>query len=538
MTTRARWLGSISASILALACAARAEDRLSRIPGTITEISVPLPLPMEPPTADRETTAATCWRASYDTSGASTWTIELPATSPPAERIDLWIDGDGSGNVLELSAYHAPSQTWLEQAAIPLDFTGARHLVVPAGNPIHAFHPEVTSLRIRVSPSENAKATSGQIALRDAKLARTVVVKESLPAIRPPGPVFDTWGGPEQPQLTNVMKAGVTLHLIPVGFPRGNSPAERADYAVKAIPWAKQAGLTVGLAFYPTPPPAWLDANKELLCRSPGAYYDRPGGAFLSPWHPRANDILGGHIREVLEYLRSKNLLDEIDLVELCPGEEGEVSFEWNHVWAFDDHAVAAYRQFLEDHYRGDIAALNRDWVTQHASFDVIDPPADPFPDREHWVFTEFYRLSMLRRCVFMADAVSQVFEPKQWLWMAHSIGNSRQRFFSARYPAYYTENLRRLGCADYVHVAALDWQMPEDIRQVQETGARAIAEIDVQPSRDRLEWTFSQAKKFGCDGVFIGVAEILVDSTTGSLTERGALARKLIETYRQNFRE
>lgn len=527
--------GMLLVGVLGIANHVVADDRLARIPDTFREISAALSLASEHrPAADEQPAKPSLWREAYDTRGACSWTTSLPALTPPPERLDLWVEGDGTGNSLRFEVYHEPSGIWREQARVPLEFSGWRHLVIPAGNPIHAFHPEVTMLRWRVVPEKHAKGTAGQLALRDATLVRTAAVPGSLPKVRPPAPVFDTWGGPGQKQLANVAASGVNLHLIPVDFPSGQKPSRRAAYAVKAIPWAKQAGIMIGLAFYPTPSAAWLDAHKDLLCRSVGAYYDRPGGAFLSPWNPRANEILTTHIKEVLTFLKDEGLLDAIDVIELCPGEEGEVSFEWNHVWAFDEHAVAAYREFLARQYRHDIATLNQDWATAYDSFAVILPPADYYPDREHWVFTEFYRDSMLRRCALMADAVSSVFEPTYWLWMPHSIGNARQRFFSARYPEYYADNLRRLGCADFVHIAALDWQTVEDVRHLQQTGVRALAEIDIEPSPDRLAWTFKQAQSFGCDGVFIGLVKGLIDEGSGGLTKQGELTRSLTDDYRR----
>lgn len=534
-----RRCGLLVGAVWGMTWNANAADRLARIPATFHEIASTVSLFHEvPPGVGVQAATPSLWREAYDTRRVCSWMTNLPVMTQPPERLDVWVEGDATGNSLRFDVYHEPSDAWLEQARVPLDFSGWRHLVIPAGNPIHAFHAEVTKLRWRVVPEKHATGTTGQLALRDATLVRTAAVPGSLPEKRPPAPIFDTWGGPGQKQLVNVATSGVNLHLIPVDFPVGQKPARRAAYAVKAIPWAKQAGIMVGLAFYPTPPAAWLEAHKDLLCRSAGGYYDRPGGAFLSPWNPRANEILTTHIKEVLTFLKDEGLLDAIDVIELCPGEEGEVSFEWNHVWAFDEHAVAAYREFLARQYRHDITALNRDWATAYESFATITPPADHYPDREHWVFTEFYRGSMLRRCTLMADAVTSVFEPRYWLWMAHSIGNARQRFFSARYPEYYTDNLRRLGCADFVHIAALDWQTAEDVRHIQQAGVRALAEIDIEPSPDRLTWTFEQAKAFGCDGVFIGLVKGVVDDASGNLTEQGELTRSLTDDYRRHFHE
>lgn len=515
-----------------------AADRISLLSRSFTEISVPVVLPARPAPGDLSEidSRQAEWSVDYDTEAAASWVIDLPPLAAAAERFDVWLKPDGSGNVVTVEAFYTPTGAWLEQAACVLHGTDWRHLVIPASNPLHAFHPEVPRLRLSVQPGPDAKETTGQLVLRDAELARTAPVSLPLPTARPPAPVFDTWGGPRPERFAQGVAAGVTMHLIPVDFPDGRPVAERVRYAVRAISQAKQADLNVGLAFYPTPSASWLAANRDLLCRGPATAYDRPGGAFLSPWNPVAEQLFCDHIREVLRFLEREGLLASIDLVELCPGEEGEISFEWSQVWAFDRHALAAYREFVRRHYDDDIAAVNRDWATDYASFNAITPPHDYAPDREHWVFTEFYRASLLRRCAALADAVEAVFRPKYWLWLPHSIGNARPRFFSARYPAYYVENLRRLGCGDYMQIAALDWQTPEDIRQLRAVGVRTIAEVDVRPSAERLQWTFQQADRFGCDGVFLGVVEGLVDSESGLLTAQGRLARTLTDQFSRQW--
>ena len=137
----------------------------------------------------------------------------------------------------------------------------------------------------------------------------------------------------------------------------------------------------------------------------------------------------------------------------------------------------------------------------------------------------------MLRYCVFLADAVSEVFTPKYWLWMAHTLPRYPNRYYSARYPIFYSENLRRLGYVDYIHIAALDWQGVEDVRRLQSLGGvKVIGEIDVVPTPKRLQWTFQQCDKFGTNGVFIGVIEHLTKE--GKLTPIGELCRQLTTDF------
>ncbi len=116
----------------------------------------------------------------------------------------------------------------------------------------------------------------------------------------------------------------------------------------------------------------------------------------------------------------------------------------------------------------------------------------------------------MLRKCVAMADTVLRYFRPRHWMWMLHTREGYAKRFYSARYPIFYARALRQLGCLDIAHLAGLDWQDIQDVQKVKSFGVRTVCEIDVQPTADRLKWTFSQADKFDFDGVFIGVAEPL----------------------------
>jgi hypothetical protein len=95
----------------------------------------------------------------------------------------------------------------------------------------------------------------------------------------------------------------------------------------------------------------------------------------------------------------------------------------------------------------------------------------------------------------------------------------------------FYAENLRRLGCLDYAQTAALDWQTREDIEHLEALGLRVVGEVDVRPTPDRLQWTSGQGRKFGMDGVYVGVLEPL--SSAGTPTDFGTLCADLIKGYR-----
>lgn len=523
--------------VIGLGSAAVAEPKLPSLPPVVGERAAPLNWSglMDRPDAHssgmalrRQAGAAVpVLELAYDlaTAGGKAW-VDLPgaALDGAPERLRLWIEGDGSGHRLEITYLYGPTQAWQPLAELPLDFTGWRHLEIPAGNPIHLYHKAIPCIRVTVAGQQG----SGVLRVCGAQWVSPVLLSGPLPPARPQPTIFNTWGGADQQQLVAARSAGINLHLAPVAFP-DRPVAPRVEYPAKAVRWARESGMLAGLAYYGTGRVEWLKEHADLLCmNAQGERYKRSGGAFMSPWHPAAVQIWRDHIVQTLQALKEQGALQHVDVVELCPGEEGEVSFEWSHVWAFDEYAQAAYRKYLAELYANDIAALNRDWGTAHTTFAAIAPPAAHYPDREHWVFTDFYRLSMLRQCVMMADAVQEVFTPPYWLWMAHSIGNTPQRFYSARFPHFYLENLRRLGYADMAHIAGLEWQMPEDIQVLRQSGLHTICEIDIQPTPERLKWTFGQAQKFGFDGVFVGVAEPL--SAGGTLTSLGELCRDLIQ--------
>ncbi len=452
----------------------------------------------------------------------------LVGASPP-ERLRFWIQGDGTGNILEASYFYAPAAAWRLLAAIPLNFTGWRHLEIPADNAVYLYYPsisDVVRLTFRASGKANQPA-GGTIHFRPFEWVGPALVNRPMPTQYSdlPAEIYDTWGGPGEEQLSRAAAVGVNLHQVPVGGIGPGSAQADIAYAAKAVEWVKRADMLCCLSLeMPDTAPAWLRDNQSLLCR------DEQGeisNGILSPWNPHAQALWERHIVAALGKLKDAGRLKFVDAIRLCPGDQGEVAFQWSNVWAFDSWAISAYRAYLSRLYGGKVASLNADWGTRHASFERILPSASWFPDRQHWVFLDFYRLGMLRQCVRMADAVRKVFRPQYWLWLLHSLPSYPMRFYAARYPLFYAENLRRLGLADIAHIPGLNWQTPQDIHYAESLGIRTICEIDVVPTMPRLKWTFSQAEKFGFNGVFIGIAEQLSDNKT--LTPIGRLCRNLI---------
>jgi len=306
----------------------------------------------------------------------------------------------------------------------------------------------------------------------------------------------------------------------------------------KRIRILKDGGIMAGISFYNTPPENFVKERPDLcMVNESGERYDT-GGFFLSPWNPEAREIWRKHIHDSLRMLEERSVLDDVEAVMLSPGLESEISYEWSHVWAFDAHAVAAYRRYLRAFYENDIAVLNSDWKTAYGGFEKIMPPRVFYPDREHWVFEEFYRYSMLEWCVYLAQAVQDVFVPRCWVWLPHSQAHYPGRFYSARYPLYYVAHLKGLDLVDYVHIPALDWQTVEDVQYIKDLGVSTIGEVDVVPTAERLAWTFRQSAKYGFDGVYIGVLENCMKN--GKPTPVGELCGELIREYRQvgNTRE
>jgi len=464
----------------------------------------------------------------------------LAKDHPVSERLRFWIKSDGSCSDLEVLCYHTLSKSWISLATIKLNSSQWLHLEIPASNPLYQYYSSVTAFRFVVSNKENVRDFGEkQLLFSGMELVNPVVVERPLQNRPVASPVFDTWGGPSRQQFLDSKPVGTTVHLAPIGF-FGDTPVpQRVDYALKAVKWAGEAGIGAGIQFYGHPG-KWIESHPEMFPKNQEGKIQRDvhsGGTFTSPWNPQAKTLWRQHIIDCLNYLKDNNSLKDVQVVQLCPGEECELCFHWTGVWAFDDYAIKDYRTYLKEFYRNDVARLNQDWGSSHSDFNDILPPGDYYPDRSHWVFTDFYRLSMLRYCVFLADSVKEVFTPKYWLWMTHTLPRYPERFNSARYAIFYAENLRRLGYIDYAQIAALDWQGVEDVQYLQSlAGLKVIGEIDVQPTEERLKWTFEQCKKFGTDGVFIGVLEPL--SSEGRLTALGKTGQQLIRGFTSGVSE
>lgn len=451
----------------------------------------------------------------------------LPSNHTEAERLRFWLKGDGSNNLINIWCYrqYAAENDWIHQAQINLDFTGWKHFEIAANSPIYHFYQSVTHIKFVINYSQNSG--TNQILLSDMEFVKPVLNIDPLTASNAPTPAYDTWGSASQSEVNAVSQVGIDYHLTPIDFYGEKTVSQRIQSAQNMTPWLSTAGITPGISFYNTPSSTWISSNQDKMIKNENGDIQTTAG-FTSPWNPTARQQWKTHIKNCLSSLQTAGVLSDIKILELCPADEGQVTFQWDHVWAFDDYAKPAYRNYLKQMYANDISQLNYDWETNYTSFDSINPPSDFYQDREHWVFTDFYRRSMLEYCVFLADSATEVYTPDYWLWMTHSASSRSQRFFGARYPHFYIENMLRSGCLDYTHVCSLDWQKQEDITMMQNLGAKIIGEIDIVPTKDRMELAFSQSEKFGMDGTFIGTINNL--STNGVLNDIGQTTKLLIE--------
>ena len=237
------------------------------------------------------------------------------------------------------------------------------------------------------------------------------------------------------------------------------------------------------------------------------------------------------HIATVLRWLAEEGVLEKIDVVMLSPVRR-EVSYQWDHIWAFDPYATAAYQDYLRRCYP-QIHHLNADWGTGYNAFEEI-APQQILPPPGLLGVSGLYRWSMLLWCVELAEVVQSFAPGQEYLWLTHSYDTYPLRFNSARYPYFYIENLKKLGLIHYANIAALDWQSVEDMEHLTRLGVNLIAEIDVVPTPERLAWTFAQAKKYLCNGVYVGVLDNLSQDST--LTEVGRLCAELIRDFRDHL--
>jgi len=221
--------------------------------------------------------------------------------------------------------------------------------------------------------------------------------------------------------------------------------------------------------------------------------------------------------------------------IEIGVQMEGQLSYMWDSIWAFDDYAVASYRGFLMGRYGGEIANLNRAWNTNYTSFSEIEPPKEWAEGIEGQVFTEFYRGNLLDAAMRMAGEAAKVWKPKVWLWLSHGIDKGH-RFDTARYPVFYMEQLKKAGYATHVITDVLPHWGASDVPKLKALGLTVIGEWLIIPTAPQQRQQARLAWDAGCDGFFVGVLENLFHPD-GTPTEVGRETADIIRQWKAGHR-
>jgi len=466
--------------------------------------------------------------------------FKLPEKHIEGERISFKLLGNGLKDKIEL--WCKDGSSYIPLSMVSLKPKKWQHIEIPASSPIHRFYQNIKVIRFTIVNKEK-KPHSGKFLISQMNFVNPVLLSQPIKKKNVPSPVFETWGAGGrsweelEKNIKRVKEIGINLHIIPVDFPALNpeKTKENREILKKRILYIINSGMKVGVSFYNTPTKEFVSKYPELLMKNEEGKIYKEGGFFLSIWNPKTEEIWEKHIVDTLRFLKKEGILSRIDVIKVSPGLESEISYEWSHIWAFDKYAILKYREYLKKKYQN-ITSLNYDWGSEYKDFEDITPPKKFYPDREHWVFLDFYRYSMFKWCVKLADFIREVYNPPFWLWLPHSVPNYPARFYSARFPLFYVENLKKLGIADYVHIPALDWQSVQDVNFIKNLGVKTIGEVDVIPTKKRLIWTFEQSLKYKFDGIFIGTIENICSE--GNLTPIGETCKKLIEKFRKGGEE
>jgi len=345
---------------------------------------------------------------------------------------------------------------------------------------------------------------------------------------------FVSWGGiGSLKRVKAAAKIGVDTHRLPLNpwdDEKGSYDFRLADQFLPAL---KEFGVTTIVHIFSHGVPEWFwRQHPEAMPRNEKGETDNSYG---SVWHPLIRSKVREGIVALFDYLAERDLLRFVDGVEVGVAFEGQLSFMWDHFWAFDPNALSSYRFFLRGRY-GEVARLNAAWGTKFASFNQILPPTRWADTAECQDFLDFYRQSLLDAAEEWSGVVAVRFAPKIWLWLSHFI-EPRQRPYAARYPALYMRRLKEMQRADVVIVSVVPgWQTKEEVAELRRMGLRVIGEWLIVPKAEEQVRQAQLAWDLGCDGFFVGTLENLVDEE-GALTEVGQATRLAIERWRSGER-
>lgn len=333
--------------LLGMVSTAGAGSLLDRLPPFVGEVTWPATITAGERADIQVEDGVVHWNYSADGSVSDALLLDPRVAGGEAERFRFRVRGSGSNDRLVLMAYHAPSDRWIDQGEVPLYYTSWRHLEFPANNNFHHFHETITQLALVVRPGSGQPG--GRLEVKDAVFAAPHLLDDPIIEKDRPAPVFVTWGGANPDQLRAAADMGLNLHLTPIRYPEiGRSVEERVNHVIEMAPVMNELDILSGMHFFAQASPQFTEKKLDWFTEfASGERYTRPGGNFLSPWHPDARAYFAAHMHDTLVALREAGTLDQIDVVFLSPGEEGEVSYMWNDVHAFDRYAIAAYRAYL-----------------------------------------------------------------------------------------------------------------------------------------------------------------------------------------------
>ncbi len=241
-------------------------------------------------------------------------------------------------------------------------------------------------------------------------------------AAQPAKPVqFVSWGGiGSESRIEAAARIGVDTHRLPIGWPDAEGRYEFRDFDAKLRDLHK-AGMNVIVHFMNHDVPEWF------LKRHPDARLRNAQGRetaeyVASLWHPAVIAAVRSNEAAVMDHLRDAGLLKWVDGVDVGVAHEGQLTYDWTGYWAFDPHALAAYRWFLIGRYQADVGRLNQDWGTSHKGFAELRPPHRYSDSRQCEVFEEFYRENLLQGAVALSAPVAERFPPPIWMWMSHFV--------------------------------------------------------------------------------------------------------------------
>lgn len=342
---------------------------------------------------------------------------------------------------------------------------------------------------------------------------------------------FVSWGGIGSiARVRAAARIGIDTHRFPIGWPdsHGHYDLPSADEMVRAL---HEEGINGIVHFYNHGVPAyfWQKYPQAKMRNALGATTD----SSPSFWNPAVKQAIKNNMSRILEHFKKAKLLEYIAGYEIGIGMEGQLSYLWDAFWAFDPYAIKAYRAFLEAKYNADLDALNQDWGTKYLSFQKILPPPKWQYTRECATFEAFYRDHILQTAIELSALVKKHTAPTIWFWLSHFI-KSPERYYAARFPAYYMQRLGELGCANAVETSVVPgWQTQDDIADMRIQGLRVIGEIYITPTPQQQREHARLSQALGCDGFFVGTLENLFYED-GTPTPAGDETAKIIALWKQ----